>query len=374
MAMFESVSPFDLEPDFSNVCFDNLEDISNAADKDFVDSLESVAAGVKLGDTNVKTPGRILGKIEAYVEAGASDYVLETVSLGYKLVFEGGVPPPPSFKPNNRSALQKPEFTYSELLRLESLGCIKRVISCPYIVNPVSIVFSKKWRCVLDASQHLNPHCTRQKTRLDDLSNVPLLIKKGDFMTVNDLDSGYWQVPIFPDHQKYLGLAFCHEDGLYSYFQWVVMPLGIRDAAHIFTALTSPLMAHLARQGCRCQIYIDDLLAFAASLLEGLAQDRIIQEFFLRGGWVFKPEKSSGPPSQRVLYLGLIIDSNSMKFEIPSEKLEKLLSFGRELLSLRRVNVKSLASWVGSLQACRLAIGPIVATTQPTTQNNLKQL
>ena len=45
MAMFESVSPFDLEPDFSNVCFDNLEGISNAADKDFVDSLESVAAG-----------------------------------------------------------------------------------------------------------------------------------------------------------------------------------------------------------------------------------------------------------------------------------------------------------------------------------------
>ena len=139
--MFESVSPFDLEPDFSNVCFDNLEDISNAADKDFVDSLESVAAGVKLGATNVKTPGRILGKIEAYVEAGASDYVLETVSLGYKLVFEGGVPPPPSFKPNNRSALQKPEFTYSELLSLESLGCIKRFSSCPYIVNPVSIVF-----------------------------------------------------------------------------------------------------------------------------------------------------------------------------------------------------------------------------------------
>ena len=97
------------------------------------------------------------------------------------------------------------------------------------------------------------------------------------------------------------------------------MLLGIRDAAHIFTALTSPLMAHLACQGCRCQIYIDDLLAFAASLLEGLAQDRIIQEFFLRGGWVFKPEKSSGPPSQRVLYLGLIIDSNSVKFKSPSE-------------------------------------------------------
>ena len=62
------------------------------------------------------------------------------------------------------------------------------------------------------------------------------------------------------------------------------MPLGIRDAAHIFTALTSPLMAHLARQGARCQIYIDDLIAFASSFSLGVAQDRKIQEFFLQGG------------------------------------------------------------------------------------------
>ena len=74
---------------------------------------------------------------------------------------------------------------------------------------------------------------------------------------------------------------------------------------------------------------------------------------------MFKPEKSSGPPSQRVLYLGLIIDSVSMRFEIPPQKLEHILSLGKEILSLRRVNVKMLASWVGSVQACRLAIGPI---------------
>ena len=61
-----------------------------------------------------------------------------------------------------------------------------------------------------------------------------------------------------------------------------------------------------------------------------------------------------------------------MKFEIPSEKLEKLLSFGRELLSLRRVNVKSLASWVGSLQACRLAIGPIVSILCRSLYDDIK--
>ena len=361
MNRFESLAPYD-EPMFSNLeGFEDECDHKMCDDVAFTETLESVAAGVRLGDTNTQTPGRILGKIDAYVEAGASEYVVETVRLGYKLVFEDGTPPPPIFKSNNRSALANPDFTYSELLRLESLGCIRRVRDRPYIVNPLSVVFSKKWRTVLDASQHLNPHCKARKTKLDDLSNIPLLIQEGDFMTVNDLDSGYWQVPIYPDHQQYLGLSFEHSDGSFSYFVWVVMPLGIRDAAHIFTALTSPLMAHLARQGARCQIYIDDLIAFASSFSLGVAQDRKIQEFFLQGGWVFKPEKSSGPPSQRVLYLGLIIDSVSMRFEIPPQKLEHILSLGKEILSLRRVNVKMLASWVGSVQACRLAIGPIIS-------------
>ena len=73
------------------------------------------------------------------------------------------------------------------------------------------------------------------------------------------------------------------------------------------------------------------------------------------------PSKSSGLPSQRVKYLGLIIDSVKMTFSIPEEKLERLFEGAKSLLSLRRVLVKSLASWVGLLQSCRLAIGPLVS-------------
>ena len=139
-------------------------------------------------------------------------------------------------------------------------------------------------RCVLDASLLLNPFCLKRKTRLADLSVIPFILREGDFMTVNDLDSGYWQVPIHPDHQKYLGLHFRHPDGSVDYWVWVVMPLGIIDAAHIFTSITDPLMSHLQLGGARSNIYIDDLLSLASSYEKGLAQDKFIQEFFLLGG------------------------------------------------------------------------------------------
>ena len=55
-------------------------------------------------------PGRLLGCVEAYMEVGASYYILETVRYGYKLVFIDDVSPPKDFRPNNKSALSKPTF------------------------------------------------------------------------------------------------------------------------------------------------------------------------------------------------------------------------------------------------------------------------
>ena len=92
------------------------------------------------------------------MEAGASDYILETSKYSYRLVFIDDVPPPKDLCPNNKSALSKPTFLWEELIRLESLGCTKRVNFRPHIVNPCSVVYSKEWRCVLDASICLNKY------------------------------------------------------------------------------------------------------------------------------------------------------------------------------------------------------------------------
>jgi hypothetical protein len=67
----------------------------------------------------------------------------------------------------------------------------------------------------------------------------------------------------------------------------MVMPLGIIDAAHIFTSITDPLMSHLQLDRDRSTIYIDDLLSLTEHFEKGLAQDKFIQQFFLQWGWVF---------------------------------------------------------------------------------------
>ena len=78
------------------------------------------------------------------------------------------------------------------------------------------------------------------------------------------------------------------------------MPIGIVDAAFIFTKITKPIMSSLRLLGKRSSIYIDDLFNYHQEEVGCALQDKFIHEQFVRGGWVFKPEKSSGPPATRL--------------------------------------------------------------------------
>ena len=88
----------------------------------------------KLGDTTTGVPGCLLRKTLFYLEIKASQYIQDTVSSGYKILFFDDQPPPKFCKRNNKSALDNSAFVYTELKKLESLGCIKSVKSQPPLV------------------------------------------------------------------------------------------------------------------------------------------------------------------------------------------------------------------------------------------------
>ena len=63
----------------------------------FVDDLKIVDPAFhssKLGDTCTGVPGRLLKKSQFYIEVNASQYIIDTVEKGYKLVFVANTQPP----------------------------------------------------------------------------------------------------------------------------------------------------------------------------------------------------------------------------------------------------------------------------------------
>ena len=126
---------------------------------------------------------------------------------------------------NNRSCLQNIDFALAELRRLESLGCISRVSPGECLVNiPLSVVFSNKLRLVVDCSRHINPFVQKRKVKLDSLCQFSLLVHQGDFVAVDDLDSGYWHVPLSRQQWKFFGCSIVNPDtGKKEFFRWKVV-------------------------------------------------------------------------------------------------------------------------------------------------------
>ena len=138
---------------------------------------------------------------------------------------------------------------------------------------------------------------------------------------VKDLDSGYWHIPIAREHWQFLGVHFVRHDGSVLYWVWKVLCLGLRDAAFIFTKVLSPLVSELRKRGERGLIYIDDKLTLGASREECLYWEKETKILIEKAGLVFKPSKRSGDPAQVCKFLGLVIDTRDLTFNIPEEKI-----------------------------------------------------
>ena len=222
-----------------SIGFSKMEIVYHEGDNHVIETLtnDSCYVGRKLS-TNRNVPGNI--HKQEYREfwrnkVKPSKLVMDVIENKYKLPFISE--PPKSFEGNNKSAREDLEFVKAELLRLEKLGCLKRVDKQPHLVLPLSSVFSKKKRLVVDASRALNPYLKDRRVRLQDHRDVPDFVKPGDNFFIEDLDSGYWHLGVHEDHQKFLGVSVDDEQGQPIFWVWTVLFLGVSDAVFIFTAI-----------------------------------------------------------------------------------------------------------------------------------------
>ena len=150
--------------------------------------------------------------------------ILDIIANGYSVPFVKGELPPPAFVENNKSALEHSDFFLSELLRLERIGAISRIFYRPRITLPCSVVYSNKWRLVCDASRHINPYVVKNPTSLDSLSSVEQFSRPGDFMTKQDLSSGYFHTSLRESMRDNFGVHFRFPSGEIWYWLLLTPP------------------------------------------------------------------------------------------------------------------------------------------------------
>lgn len=311
------------------------------------------------GQHAILVKGRLKNCIDFWKDIGANDFVISSISEGYKIPFISK--PEPNRLQNNRSAVQHADFVTEAIEDLVKKGLALECNSVPTVVNPlsVSIQSSGKKRLILDL-RAVNKHLWKQSVKYEDLRTALLYIKKGDWMFKFDIHSAYHHVDIFEAHTQYLGFAW-KIDGKIKYFRFVVLPFGIRTAPFLFSKITRALVKKWRRK--RVIMYLDD--GFGCHDNEIMTQ-KIADEVkldLINSGFVPKVEKSMWRSVQCLQWLGGNLNTENGIISIPEVRISKALTTSRELLKdvckKGFVNCRNVARFVGQIMSMSLVVGNV---------------
>ncbi len=331
-----------------------------------VGTLTKVHPAVKnlLGPQNTPQGG---GKIRHYLkqwESITSDqFVLKTVQ-GVEFNFlqkpvQSGKTKEYHLKPHEQQALDQKLNSMLQEGVIKAVNPVKHQFVSPIFVKEET----DKYRPIVDFKR-LNSNIEYEKFKMETLADVKDTLQQGDWMIKIDLKDAFLSVPLSPKIRK---LARFSWRGIL--YECLTLMFGMAPAPRIFTKLMKVPMAVLRRLLIRLIIYIDDMLLMARTREQALeARDTaiyLLQSLGLTINW----KKSILQPCQNLLYLGVIVNSMDMTFQVPENKISDLKNMCEQTLKTNKLNLRKLAKVMGKLRATAQAFSPA-----PLQLRNLQSL
>lgn len=190
----------------------------------------------------------------------------------------------------------------------------------------------------------LNRHIINHHFKMEDIRTAINLMYPNCYMTTIDLKDAYYVIPVHKMHRKYLRFQF--ECKLY---QFTCLPFGLCTSPRIFTKVLKPAVRHLRQQGITLVIYLDDILIISTTYDKCKSDTQSVIKLMENLGFVINCKKSCLTPSKQIKFLGFILNSETMKVELPLDKREKIDNKCHWLISRERCSILRLAEVIGLL-------------------------
>ncbi|KAJ1085596.1 hypothetical protein NDU88_005726 [Pleurodeles waltl] len=197
----------------------------------------------------------------------------------------------------------------------------------------------------------LNWFLKQEKFKMLTLAQVLLALNKEDWMVSVDLQDAYFHIPILKSHRKYLRFVVGSQ-----HYQFAVLPFGLTSAPRVFTKVMSVVAAELKRKGIAVFPYLDDWLIKAKSpeLVSHHLQSTTQLLFDL--GFSVNVPKSHLEPSQRLLFIGAVLDTTLSRAFPPPQRIQDI----QELVPMFRngavVPVLKVFRLLGLFASCILLV------------------
>jgi hypothetical protein len=289
-------------------------------------------------------------------EITASSKTAQCIKSGFQIEWKN-LPPPKTHLKNHPIKQQDLEFVSEEIGRLLQMGAISPVKRKKLtIINPIGIVPKKngKKRMIIDM-RFVNSFMKVPKFKLEDLRTAINLMEPLDWMIKIDLQDGYFHAPIHQKYRRFLGFTWQGKT-----FQYNVLPFGMAISPLCFTKFLRPMVQFFREMGLRVVSYVDDFIFFIKNPTVRKIQG--IVDTFQAFGLKINQQKSVLTPSQKLEFLGMVLDSKKMMIKAPKSKIRNAIReaqyIKKKLLNEEPVTKRSLARFAGLAIAISKAIIP----------------
>ena len=136
---------------------------------------------------------------------------------------------------------------------------------------------------------------------------------------MDDLKYAFFTVPVHISHQKYFNFGWFQ-----NFYKFLGMPNGYSDAMQIFTKILKPVFGHSRNQGHISVIFVDDSYLQGDTNNEGMNHINATIDLLRSLGFSIHTGKSVLIPTQKLQFLGFLIDSKNMKISLTKKKAEHL--------------------------------------------------
>ena len=208
-------------------------------------------------------------------------------------------------------------------------------------------------RIIHDASRpfhsSLNAYAVPEKCQYTSIDKVCALLKPGGWMAKADLSHAYRSVPVAPSNCCFTGLKWqCTGCSSYTTMYDTKIMFGALQKRPL-SLITESVTKMMKRRGYKCVVvYLGDFHIISESHEECLAAFNCLLSLLQSLGFTINWNKVV-PPTQQIVFLGVLIDSVRSTLSIPDKRLWELQVALSNWIDKKKATKRQLQRIIGKL-------------------------
>ena len=141
-----------------------------------------------------------------------------------------------------------------------------------------------------------------------------------------DLKSAYHHIDICEEHRKFLSFKWTSSDGVTKCYEFKVVPFGMCSAPYVSTKVLRQLVKYWRGRGHLTLMYLDDGLGGDTSFESTKSLSDAVRQDIVSSGFTPNDDKSVWQPTQKLVFLGALLDFEEGLILIAERRILKLKS------------------------------------------------